>query len=204
MSKVVVAIASDHAGVELKALVKGELEGLGFAVSDLGTQGHGTPWTIRTSPMRSRRRCAERTASQGVLICGTGIGISIAANRHRHVRAALCHDATSARLSRQHNDANVLALGARLIGPEVARDCVRMFFSTAFEGGRHRAPRRQAQLAAVKRQLRIGKEIRPMTQTATKSQVSGGFFTDAPVAQRSRICSGRSARSCTASRIRSS
>src|SRR5512134_2079557 len=136
MSKVVVAIASDHAGVELKALVKGELEGLGFAVSDLGTQGtNSVDYPDFADAVAAA--LAEKKASQGVLICGTGIGISMAANRHRHVRAALCHDATSARLSRQHNDANVLALGARLIGPEAARDCVRMFFSTAFEGGRH-------------------------------------------------------------------
>ena len=136
MSKVVVAIASDHAGVELKALVKGELEGLGFAVSDLGTQGaNSVDYPDFADAVAAA--LAEKKASQGVLICGTGIGISMAANRHRHVRAALCHDATSARLSRQHNDANVLALGARLIGPEAARDCVRIFFSTAFEGGRH-------------------------------------------------------------------
>jgi ribose 5-phosphate isomerase B len=136
MSKVVVAIASDHAGVELKAFVKGELEGLGFAVSDLGTQGtNSVDYPDFADAVAAA--LAEKKASQGVLICGTGIGISMAANRHRHVRAALCHDATSARLSRQHNDANVLALGARLIGPEAARDCVRMFFSTAFEGGRH-------------------------------------------------------------------
>jgi len=136
MSKVVVAIASDHAGVELKALVKGELEGMGFAVSDLGTQGtNSVDYPDFADAVAAA--LAEKKASQGVLICGTGIGISIAANRHRHVRAALCHDSTGARLSRQHNDANVLALGARLIGPEAARDCVRMFFSTAFEGGRH-------------------------------------------------------------------
>jgi len=136
MSKVVVAIASDHAGVELKALVKGELEGMGFAVSDLGTQGtNSVDYPDFADAVAAA--LAEKKASQGVLICGTGIGVSMAANRHRHVRAALCHDATGARLSRQHNDANVLALGARLTGPEVARDCVRAFFSTAFEGGRH-------------------------------------------------------------------
>jgi ribose 5-phosphate isomerase B len=136
MSKVVVAIASDHAGVELKALVKGELEGMGFAVSDLGTQGTGSV-DYPDFANAVATALAEKKAAQGVLICGTGIGISMAANRHRHVRAALCHDVTGARLSRQHNDANVLALGARLTGPETARDCVRTFFSTAFEGGRH-------------------------------------------------------------------
>jgi ribose 5-phosphate isomerase B len=83
-------------------------------------------------------RClAEGKAERGVLVCGTGIGIAMAANRHKGVRAAVCHDTTSARLARQHNDANVLALGARLVGSEVAKDCLRAFLDTAFEGGRH-------------------------------------------------------------------
>jgi ribose 5-phosphate isomerase B len=72
-----------------------------------------------------------------VLICGTGIGMSIAINRHRALRGALCHDGLTARLARQHNDANVLVLGGRVLGPETAKDCVRNFFATAFEGGRH-------------------------------------------------------------------
>jgi ribose 5-phosphate isomerase B len=72
-----------------------------------------------------------------VVVCGTGIGVSIAANRHPGVRAAVCHDVSSARLSRQHNDANVLALGARLIGVETAKDCLGTFLETPFEGGRH-------------------------------------------------------------------
>jgi ribose 5-phosphate isomerase B len=80
---------------------------------------------------------AAGRAGRGVLVCGSGVGISIAANRHRHVRAALCHDATSARLAREHNDANVLVLGARTTGAEVARDCLATFLSTPFAGGRH-------------------------------------------------------------------
>jgi len=76
-------------------------------------------------------------AGRGVLICGTGIGISIAANRHAGVRAAPCHDGLTARLARQHNDANVLALGGRLIGIETAKDCLTNFLQTPFEGGRH-------------------------------------------------------------------
>ena len=136
MPKDVLAIASDHAGVEMKALVKGELEAMGFAVTDLGT--HGTN-SVDYPDFADALAAAIKSgkASKGVLICGTGIGISIAANRHRHIRAALCHDSASARLSRAHNDANVLALGARLIGPESARDCVRTFFTTAFDGDRH-------------------------------------------------------------------
>lgn len=81
----------------------------------------------------------EGKAAQGVMICGSGIGISIAANRFTAVRAALCTDVTMAHLSRQHNDANVLALGARIIGLQVAIDCVEEFIKTPFEGGRHAA-----------------------------------------------------------------
>jgi ribose 5-phosphate isomerase B len=76
-------------------------------------------------------------AARGVLVCGTGIGISIAANRHKGIRAAHCRDTTDARLARQHNDANVIALGSRTTGVEVAKDCLRIFLSTGFDGGRH-------------------------------------------------------------------
>ena len=76
-------------------------------------------------------------AKIGVLICGSGIGISIAANRHSGIRAALCHDTLTARLARQHNDANVLAMGARIIDADVAKDCLDVFLNTEFEGGRH-------------------------------------------------------------------
>jgi ribose 5-phosphate isomerase B len=72
-----------------------------------------------------------------VLVCGTGIGIAMAANRHRHLRAAVVHDATTARLTRQHNDANVLCMGARITGADVAKDCLKVFLTTDFEGGRH-------------------------------------------------------------------
>lgn len=140
-----VAIASDHAGVALKAVLVDELSALGYTVEDLGTDGpesvdypdygHALAEVIESG-----------AAPRGVLICGTGIGISIAANRYKSVRAAVCHDTVSTRLSRQHNDANVLALGARLIGEEVAKDCLRTFLSTEFEGGRH--ARRVAKLGA--------------------------------------------------------
>jgi ribose 5-phosphate isomerase B len=131
-----IAIASDHAGFELKEALKGVLGELGFAPLDLGTDG---PASVDYPDFADRlaQALAEGKARRGVLICGTGIGISIAANRHRHLRAALVHDATSARLTRQHNDANVLCLGARLIGVDVAKDCLRVFLGTDFEGGRH-------------------------------------------------------------------
>ena len=131
-----IAIASDHAGVELKSILKEELAELGFEVLDLGTQdAQSVDYPDMADALANA--LGDHRASRGVLICGSGIGISMAANRHRHIRAAPCHDHLSARLAREHNDANVLALGARLIGVETARDCLRTFLDTAFEGGRH-------------------------------------------------------------------
>lgn len=136
MSAIKIAIASDHAGYPLKRELDEELQRLGYEVLNLGTDG---PESVDYPDFG--HALAELVAAgeveRGVLVCGTGIGISIAANRNPRVRAALCHDATSARLSRQHNDANVLVLGARLTGVEVALDCLRVFLDTAFEGGRH-------------------------------------------------------------------
>ena len=144
MSEETIAIASDHAGFELKGTIKTELEAMGHKVLDLGAHGpESVDYPAFADALAEALR--DGRAGRGVLVCGTGIGISIAANRHRHVRAALCHDSVSARLSRAHNDANVLALGARLIGVETAKDCVRAFFATTFEGGRH--ARRVAQLS---------------------------------------------------------
>ena len=131
-----IAIASDHAGVELKSMLTEELEGLGYEVLDLGTQGKESVDYPDMAAALANAIDADGVR-RGVLICGSGIGISMAANRHKHVRAAPCHDALSARLAREHNDANVLALGARLIGTETARDCLRTFLATEFEGGRH-------------------------------------------------------------------
>lgn len=131
-----VAIAADHGGFELKKLLAPELQALGFTVLDLGTMnGDSVDYPDFAAALAAAIR--EHRADRGVLICGTGIGMSIAVNRHREIRGALVHDGTTARLARQHNDANVLILGGRLLGPEVAKDCVKIFFSTAFEGGRH-------------------------------------------------------------------
>jgi ribose 5-phosphate isomerase B len=133
-----VAIASDHAGYGLKTALVPVLERLGFEVLDLGTTGiESVDYPDFANALAAAFRAGN--ARRGVLICGTGIGISIAANRHPELRAALCHDGLTARLARRHNDANVLCLGARVIGPETARDCVETFFTTEFEGGRHAA-----------------------------------------------------------------
>jgi len=139
-----VAVAADHGGYELKSVLLPELRALGFDVLDLGTNG---PESVDYPDFAEKVAAAIETgkARFGVLICGTGIGMSIAANRHRKVRAALCHDVTTARLARQHNDANVLTLGGRLIGTEAAKDCLKTFLSTSFEGGRH--ARRVAKLS---------------------------------------------------------
>lgn len=144
MSSETIAIASDHAGVALKSLLAADLKDRGFEVFDLGTDG---PDSVDYPDFAEKLAGAirEGKVSRGVLICGSGIGMSIAVNRHREVRGALVHDNLSARLARQHNDANVLVLGGRFIGEEVARDCLAAFLETPFEGGRHQ--RRVAKLS---------------------------------------------------------
>lgn len=145
MSAQTIAMASDHAGFDLKELLKHELQAAGHVIVDLGTSSTiSVDYPDFGSALAGAIR--DGRAARGILVCGTGIGIAIAANREPAVRAAVVHDATSARLARQHNDANVIALGARLVGSEVARDCVRVFLETSFEGGRHVA--RVAKLSA--------------------------------------------------------
>ena len=131
-----IAIASDHAGFDLKALLKQELVALGFEPLDLGPDSTAS---VDYPDFADRLAGAlkDNQAARGVLICGSGIGISMAANRHRHIRAAVVHDVTSARLTRLHNNANVLCFGARLIGTDVAKECLKVFLTTDFEGGRH-------------------------------------------------------------------
>jgi ribose 5-phosphate isomerase B len=139
-----IAIAADHAGVALKSALVKELEGLGYRVVDLGTNG---PDSVDYPDYAKAvaEAIETRRAQWGVLVCGSGIGMGMAANRHKAIRAAVVHDALSAKLSRQHNDANVIAFGARLVGDEVAKDAAKVFFSTAFEGG-GRHERRVAKL----------------------------------------------------------
>lgn len=136
MSRNAIAIASDHAGFEMKDEVSKLLAELGHEVVDLGANG---PESVDYPDFADAMAVAmsDGRASRGILVCGTGIGISIAANRHRHIRAARCGNATDARLARLHNDANVLVLGSRTSGWESARDSVLAFLNTEFEGGRH-------------------------------------------------------------------
>jgi ribose 5-phosphate isomerase B len=136
MAERTIALAADHAGFELKGDLARELAELGFEPLDLGTHGRESV-DYPDFGAAMGQAIAEGRAPRGVVVCGTGIGISIAANRNPAVRAALCHDTTTARLARQHNDANVLAIGARTTGAETAKDILRAFLDTPFEGGRH-------------------------------------------------------------------
>jgi ribose 5-phosphate isomerase B len=136
MAGATIAVASDHAGFDLKEILKRDLQEAGLEVLDLGTHS-----TASVDYPDFGQAMAETIAAgkveKGVIVCGTGIGISIAANRNPKVRAALVHDVTSARLTREHNDANVIAFGGRLIGTEVAREALKVFLKTPFGGGRH-------------------------------------------------------------------
>jgi len=136
MPGAMIALASDHAGYDLKQVLKAELEAMGYATLDLGTNG---PASVDYPDFgyAAGMAVAKGKAERAVIVCGSGIGISIAANRVPEARAALCHDALTARLSRQHNDANILAIGARTTGIDTAKDMLRVFMTTEFEGGRH-------------------------------------------------------------------
>ena len=131
-----IAIASDHAAFELKAQLAEHLRAAGHDVLDLGPEG-ADPVDYPDFGYKLASAIASGEASKGVAICGSGIGISIAVNRNPAARAALVSEPLSARLAREHNDANVIALGARLIGIEMAKACVDAFLSTPFGGDRH-------------------------------------------------------------------
>ncbi len=131
-----IAIGSDHGGFDMKEIVASFLRDLGHDVEDAGCYSKDSI----DYPVIADKVCKliqDGTCPQGILICGTGIGISIAANRHRDIRAALCHEAYTARMSRQHNNANILCFGGRVLGIEVALDVVGTWLDTSFEGGRH-------------------------------------------------------------------
>ena len=131
-----IAIASDHAAVELKAELRQHLISLGHEVMDLGPDSEASvDYPDYGYVLADALALGE--AERGIALCGSGIGISIAANRNPAVRCALVSEPLSAALARQHNDANVIALGARLIGIEMAKACIDAFLSTAFAGGRH-------------------------------------------------------------------
>ncbi|HEY5024110.1 MAG TPA: ribose 5-phosphate isomerase B [Acidimicrobiales bacterium] len=141
-----VVLGCDHAGFHLKQVVAEHLRDKGFEVHDIGTfsdEPVDYPWFCATAA----RAVVSGSADRAVVLGGSGQGENISANKVRGARAALCHDETTARLARLHNDANVLSLGARILGPELALAIVDVFFATDFEGGRH--VRRLAEVADI-------------------------------------------------------
>ncbi len=151
-----VAVGSDHAGFAMKEMLKSVLEQAGHSVTDLGAYSlESVDYPDFGAAVAAS--VASGDVECGLVVCGSGIGISIAANRNPGARAALCHSGLEAQLARQHNDANILALGARIIGEEAAKDCLRAFLETEFEGGRH-----------ARRVAKLGTEI-PATGTKASS-----------------------------------
>lgn len=131
-----IALGCDHGGFGLKQEILALLQQMGHAVDDRGCYSEASV----DYPDFAERVCmaiGTGQAERGILVCGTGIGMSMAANRHRHIRAALCLEPFSARMSREHNDANVLCLGGRVTGTGLALEIVRVWLATEFAGGRH-------------------------------------------------------------------
>jgi len=133
-----IPIASDHAGFEMKEKIKAKLTAMGYDVQDLGTHSAAsTDYPDYAHPLAKEIESGE--AKRGILLCGTGLGMAYAANRHEHVRAAVAWQPEIAELARKHNDANVLALPARFVSEADAESIVDKFLNTPFEGGRHQA-----------------------------------------------------------------
>jgi len=131
-----IALASDHAGFDLKEIIKEHLAVRGVTTVDLGTDSTRSV----DYPDYARKVCEAVLAgssSRGILICGTGLGMSMMANRYKGIRGALCHEHFTARAARSHNDSNVLVLGGRVLGTDLAKEIVDTWLDTPFEGGRH-------------------------------------------------------------------
>ncbi len=149
------ALASDHGGFQLKEAVKEWLREWGHEVVDMGAPSEESvdyPDYISRAAAAVSRGEVERA----VVLCGTGIGASIVANKYPGVRATLCHDIYTARMSRLHNDSNVLAMGGRVLGLDLAREMLKVWLETPFEGGRHE--RRLKKLAEIERRILEGEE----------------------------------------------
>ena len=141
-----IAVACDHAGIDLKPYVIAVLEELGLPYLDLGTNTHeSVDYPVYAE--KAARAVASGECELGIIMCGTGIGIGIAANKVHGVRCAICSDCYSAKMSREHNNANMLAIGARVVGSEVAKMLVKIFLTTPFEGERH--ARRVGEIVAL-------------------------------------------------------
>lgn len=131
-----IAIACDHAGIDLKPAIIAVLDELGFEYRDFGTFTHeSVDYPIYGA--RAAKAVASGECERGILLCGTGVGISMAASKVHGIRCACCSDTYSAKMSRLHNDSNMLAMGSRVVGSELAKDIARIWLMTAFEGERH-------------------------------------------------------------------
>ena len=146
-------IASDHGGLELKEAIKSTLEARGVDVQDLGTINSESV-DYPDFGEKVARAVSSGVAEHGILVCGTGIGMSIVANKFPGVRAALVNDAFTAQMSREHNDANILVMGGRVLNSEEAAKMVEIWLDTEFEGGRHQ--RRLDKIAEIEKQLKNG------------------------------------------------
>ncbi len=131
-----IAIASDHAGIRLKKIVKEFLDEKSMKYEDYGTDSAESV-DYPDFAEKISREILRGNIERGILICGTGIGMSIVANKFPGIRAALCNDLFTAKMSRMHNDANVLVIGGRIVGDDLAKEIVKVWFDTKFEGGRH-------------------------------------------------------------------
>ena len=131
-----IAIGNDHAATELKFIIKEYVEGMGHEVINYGTDDNNS-CDYPEFGRKVGEAVVNGEADCGILICGTGVGISIAANKVKGVRAAVCSDVTTAHLVKEHNNANIIAFGARIVGVELAKDIVKTYLEAEFEGGRH-------------------------------------------------------------------
>ena len=146
-----IVIGSDHAGFPVKETIRKYLEAAGYAVDDQGTSSEESV-DYPDYGKAVGEHVASKQADLGIAVCGSGIGISIAANKVPGIRAALAHDLVTARLAREHNDANVLSLGGRIVTPEAALEMVQTFLTTSYSGGRHQ--RRVDKITQIERDAR--------------------------------------------------
>ena len=150
-----IVLGSDHAGFKLKADLRDYLVEQNIAIFDMGVE-EKTPADYPEIARAVAEKISRKEFERGILICGSGIGMSIVANRFPGVRAALCHDLYTARMSREHNDANLLVLGGRLIGKGLAREMIKIWLESVFQGGRHQ--RRLDQIESLDKEMRERRE----------------------------------------------
>ena len=144
-----IAMGCDHGGYELKEVLKADLIANGYEVEDFGTYSNDSV-DYPDYAYKAAKAVANKECELGVVVCGTGIGVSMVANKVNGIRCALCHDVFSAKATRNHNDANMLAMGARVIGPGLALEILHAFLSSSYEGGRHDA--RIAKMMAIEKE----------------------------------------------------